>query len=320
MADSVVNDPFGNVLGTTGSKPSVGFQGDWTDPTSGLVWMAARWYQPKTGTFVSRDTYPGEIGAYGTINRYTYGLNNPLRFTDPTGRFSIGEVQFVANDYYVPNNDNGTLTTGVGQTESGNTYSYGAEGNTTIGTGNTYGLNSSENTVTGGSNTVTGGNNVVGGYHNSILGGSSNNVVYGNMNTIVSGSNNYVFGTNNKISGQYNYVDGSQNSILGDRNAVEGDRVTHVGHDWSNSSEASDNRSMLGFLPIVVKEIGSWADFYKRKNVYFDFFKIIQAMVQIDISGKTLGLLLPDFLNPSKCALRGGGREAELAIPICVPG
>ena len=37
MADSVVNDPFGNVLGTTGTKPTVGFQGDWTDPTSGLV-------------------------------------------------------------------------------------------------------------------------------------------------------------------------------------------------------------------------------------------------------------------------------------------
>ncbi len=86
IADSTVRDPWGKALGTTGSTPAVGFQGDWTDPTTGLVWMAARWYQPNTGTFTARDTYPGEVGAYATLNRYTYGLNNPLKYNDPTGR------------------------------------------------------------------------------------------------------------------------------------------------------------------------------------------------------------------------------------------
>ncbi len=86
VADSTVRDPWGKTLGTTGATPATGFQGDWTDPTSGLVWMAARWYQPNTGTFTARDTYPGEVGAYATLNRYTYGLNNPLKYSDPTGR------------------------------------------------------------------------------------------------------------------------------------------------------------------------------------------------------------------------------------------
>jgi RHS repeat-associated protein len=87
IADTVVNDPFGKTLSFTGSKPNTGFQGDYTDPTNNLVWMAARWYNPGTGTFTTRDTYPGSVGAYGTINRYTYGLNDPVRYWDPTGKF-----------------------------------------------------------------------------------------------------------------------------------------------------------------------------------------------------------------------------------------
>jgi RHS repeat-associated protein len=86
VSDSVVRDPFGKTLGSTGSAPDVGFQSDWTDPSTGLVWMGARWYQPGTGTFVSRDTVAGGVGAYASMNRFTYGLNNPVLFNDPTGR------------------------------------------------------------------------------------------------------------------------------------------------------------------------------------------------------------------------------------------
>jgi RHS repeat-associated protein len=100
IVDSVLSDPFGKTLGTTGVKPGVGFQGDCSDPTSGLVWMAARWCNPVTGTFVSRDTYAGEVGAYATINRYTYGLNDPLRFWDPTGRFSDSAVWEALNNFW----------------------------------------------------------------------------------------------------------------------------------------------------------------------------------------------------------------------------
>jgi RHS repeat-associated protein len=86
VSDSTIRDPFGKTLGSTGTAPDVGFQSDWTDPVSGLVWMGARWYQPNTGTFVSRDTVAGSVGAYASMNRFTYGLNNPVLFNDPTGR------------------------------------------------------------------------------------------------------------------------------------------------------------------------------------------------------------------------------------------
>jgi RHS repeat-associated protein len=86
VVDSKVSDPFGKPLGMSGSSPNIGFQSDWTDPTNGLVWMGARWYNPNTGTFTARDIMPGSVGAYATMNRYTYGLNNPLTYSDPTGR------------------------------------------------------------------------------------------------------------------------------------------------------------------------------------------------------------------------------------------
>jgi RHS repeat-associated protein len=85
VADTTVRDPFGKTLGATGATPAVGYQGDWTDPSNGLVWMAARWYNPNTGTFTTRDTHAGQPGTYATLNKYTYALNNPLTYNDPTG-------------------------------------------------------------------------------------------------------------------------------------------------------------------------------------------------------------------------------------------
>jgi RHS repeat-associated protein len=63
-----------------GPKSSIGFQGSYTDPDSGQVDMNARWYNPGTGTFDSRDTLGG--------NRYAYGDSAPMNNTDPTGHSS----------------------------------------------------------------------------------------------------------------------------------------------------------------------------------------------------------------------------------------
>jgi RHS repeat-associated protein len=84
--DSEVFDPFGNSLASTGSTAdNLGFQTDWTDPDSDNVWMGARWYSPASGTFHSRDTYAGELAAPKTLNRYTFGLSNPITYFDPNG-------------------------------------------------------------------------------------------------------------------------------------------------------------------------------------------------------------------------------------------
>lgn len=80
-------DPFGVTAATTGGGGSpLGFQGDYTDPTFGEVWMGARWYSPTDAGFRSRDTVFGELTTPISLNRYTYSHNNPLLYWDPNGQ------------------------------------------------------------------------------------------------------------------------------------------------------------------------------------------------------------------------------------------
>ncbi|MEJ3741947.1 LamG-like jellyroll fold domain-containing protein [Actinomycetes bacterium KLBMP 9797] len=88
LSDSVAYDPFGARLQTSGSTPTnVGYQGDWTDPATGQVDMGARWYQPTTGTFTSRDSVTYRSGDSILANRYTYAAGAPLDFADPDGHW-----------------------------------------------------------------------------------------------------------------------------------------------------------------------------------------------------------------------------------------
>jgi RHS repeat-associated protein len=89
-------DPFGKVTASSGAVPSIGYQGDWTDPVSGLVDMGARWYSPVMGGFVSRDSYSGRLDTPVSLNRYTYANANPLAFSDPTGRYSADSLAHYA--------------------------------------------------------------------------------------------------------------------------------------------------------------------------------------------------------------------------------
>jgi len=58
--------PFGEPLGEYSAGVALsglGFQGDFTDPTTGDVNMGARWYTPSSGTFRNRDSYPGRVAS-----------------------------------------------------------------------------------------------------------------------------------------------------------------------------------------------------------------------------------------------------------------
>ncbi|HEX6467799.1 MAG TPA: RHS repeat-associated core domain-containing protein [Streptosporangiaceae bacterium] len=78
-------DPFGNVTAHSGAQPAFGYQGEYTDPTTGRVDMHARWYTPTTATFTSRDTIDQAPDPSISANRYTYADADPLTNTDPTG-------------------------------------------------------------------------------------------------------------------------------------------------------------------------------------------------------------------------------------------
>jgi RHS repeat-associated protein len=77
-------DPYGNRAAHTGTVDSpIGYSGNWTDPTTGLIYLRARDYDPHTAQFLSVDPYVDQ-----THQPYAYVGNSPLLSTDPTGLFA----------------------------------------------------------------------------------------------------------------------------------------------------------------------------------------------------------------------------------------
>ena len=61
------------------------YTGHETIPSMGLVNMNGRVYDPELGRFLSADSNVQAVTDLQSYNRYSYVLNNPLRYTDPTG-------------------------------------------------------------------------------------------------------------------------------------------------------------------------------------------------------------------------------------------
>ncbi len=78
-------DEFGNPTSSQGSSTQpFEYTGQQID-ANGLVYLRARYYDPTSGRFLSRDPMFGRAASPLTLNRYTYALNNPVLLVDPGG-------------------------------------------------------------------------------------------------------------------------------------------------------------------------------------------------------------------------------------------
>ena len=78
-------DAYGASRGQTGTQLPFGFAGEQTDGESGLSYLRARYDDPTSGRFLSRDPFPGRIEDPASQNAYPYVQDSPLRWTDETG-------------------------------------------------------------------------------------------------------------------------------------------------------------------------------------------------------------------------------------------
>jgi RHS repeat-associated protein len=85
---------FGDPHATSGTDTGAGnaytFTGHAYDTGTDLVYARARYYDPTVGTFLSEDPL-------GSINNYTYALNQPTNLVDPTGAEVAMEYGEIAN-------------------------------------------------------------------------------------------------------------------------------------------------------------------------------------------------------------------------------
>lgn len=89
LTGSVAYDPWGQPISSAGSHADLGYQGGWTDPNTGYVATASRWYSPAVGGFTSADTFPINPNAPPVAaNTYAYGDDDPTSEADTTGQYA----------------------------------------------------------------------------------------------------------------------------------------------------------------------------------------------------------------------------------------
>ncbi|MGB3904696.1 MAG: RHS repeat-associated core domain-containing protein, partial [Anaerolineae bacterium] len=85
IGESYAYDPFGVPLGSDTVPNPYGFTGEAWDAGVGLLYLRARYYQPETGRFITKDPWRGDVRGPGTLNRYVYVQNNAINYTDQSG-------------------------------------------------------------------------------------------------------------------------------------------------------------------------------------------------------------------------------------------
>jgi len=76
-------DPFGETINEEGDS-KIKYNSKEEDQT-GLLYYGSRYYNPKTGRFITADTVKGDILDTQSQNLYVYVQNNPMMYIDPTG-------------------------------------------------------------------------------------------------------------------------------------------------------------------------------------------------------------------------------------------
>ena len=76
------------VTGSLGNE--FDFAGQQTDPSTGLQYLRARYYDPVSGTFLSRE--PLAVSPAWSGNSTAYASGSPCTASDPTGLYPVGDT------------------------------------------------------------------------------------------------------------------------------------------------------------------------------------------------------------------------------------
>lgn len=157
ILETATYDAYGNHLSASLMQANMGYAGMLWDADAGLYYVKARWYDPALGRFISPDligTYdtlsgvvyePGTnygdsspvfsplnlLGIAASPNRYLYALNNPFRYSDPTGLFYTEAGGSIGGYGSISATSEGTCSVGYGI--GAGAYAVGMTGNATTG-------------------------------------------------------------------------------------------------------------------------------------------------------------------------------------------
>jgi RHS repeat-associated protein len=85
--------PFGQVRIDNGSTPQTDFgytgQRELEEGMGGIMDYKARFYSPYINRFLQPDSIIPDLSNPQSLNRYSYVMSNPLRYSDPTGHWEV---------------------------------------------------------------------------------------------------------------------------------------------------------------------------------------------------------------------------------------
>lgn len=84
VVEKTTYEPYGEVK-SGGTKSKFGYTGQEKDQETGLNYYDSRYYDPHLQRFVQPDTMLPDVYDPQQLNRYSYAVNNPLKYTDPSG-------------------------------------------------------------------------------------------------------------------------------------------------------------------------------------------------------------------------------------------
>ena len=95
-------DAWGSMVESSGSDDNpYGYAAERSDADTALVYLRARWYEPRTGRFVSADPTDGVDTLPISHNKYLYASGDPLTGRDPSGYedlISLSAAMDIASD------------------------------------------------------------------------------------------------------------------------------------------------------------------------------------------------------------------------------
>ncbi len=86
VTDEYEYDAYGNSFTKSGSTPNnYLYRGEQYDSDLSLYYLRARYYNPTTGRFLSRDPYDGQAKEPASLHKYLYANGDPINGIDPMG-------------------------------------------------------------------------------------------------------------------------------------------------------------------------------------------------------------------------------------------
>ncbi|WP_353929182.1 putative Ig domain-containing protein [Okeanomitos corallinicola TIOX110] len=90
IANAYIYNPYGSISQQTEIvQNSYKYTGEQFDPELQSYYLRARYYNPSTGRFVSRDPFAGFTERPLSLNKYTYTEGNPINAIDPSGEVAV---------------------------------------------------------------------------------------------------------------------------------------------------------------------------------------------------------------------------------------